>query len=252
METIGLKRTGIPLYVQLEQILKSRIVMGELSPGMKIPSDKELCETYQVSSITARQAVLNLVNEGILYRQQGKGTFVREGISEVKNIMTLKVKGDIQDVIPENLARQNVKVVGMDILHCPERILRTLKLKADQEIMLIRRSRMDDGVPVSYIKNYLPAEIGRKIAEKDLRSFPMLHILRNKLRIPLKTGVQYIESVSADYEVATAMAVNISAPVLYLETIIYAEGEKPIEFVQTFYRSDLYKYTLNIDLKVKK
>jgi DNA-binding GntR family transcriptional regulator len=57
----------------LEQIIKSKILMGELLPGEQIPTKKEPCETYQVSTITARQAVLNLVNEGLMIRRQGKG-----------------------------------------------------------------------------------------------------------------------------------------------------------------------------------
>ena len=252
MNKLSLKRTSIPLYVQLEQIIKSKIIMGELSPGAKIPSEKEFCETYGVSSITARQAILNLVKEDLLYRHQGKGTFVREGTADVKNIMTLKVKGDIEDVVPENLGRQNVQVLGMDFISSPTRILEILNLEEGQEVMQVRRKRSDNGAPVSYIKNYLSADIGRKISKMDLQRFPMLDILRNKLGIPLKTGVQFIEAVSADYEIATALNISISAPVLYLETTLFAEGKKPVEFVQTFYRSDRYKFTLNIGLEDKK
>ena len=249
MKKLGLKRTNIPLYVQLEQIIKSKIIMGELSPGTKIPSDKELCETYQVSSITARQAVLNLVKEGLLYRQQGKGTFVNEGTGNVKNIMTLNVKGTIKDVVPENLSKQKVYVLGIDLIQCPTRVADVLDLKQNQEAIEVKRKRCDSDEPVSYIKNYLSADIGQKITRKDLQRYSMLHVLRNKLGISLEKGIQYIEAVSADYEIATALKVNISAPVLYLETLIFDQNKQPVEFVQTFYRSDRYKYTLNMNLK---
>ena len=76
----------------------------------------------------------------------------------------------------------------------------------------------------------------------------MLHVLRDKLRVPIRKGLQYIMAVAADYDVATALSINISSPVLYLETLILADGEKPVEFVQTFYKSDQYKYTLQLNL----
>jgi GntR family transcriptional regulator len=249
MRTPKLERKNIPLYVQLEQILKSKIITGEILPGDQIPTEKELSETYKVSSITARQAVLNLVQEGLLTRKQGKGTYVQGGTTNVKNIMTLSVKGDINDVVPEDLSSQKVKVLDTSRVSCPKRVKSTLSLCDGEDVFRIRRTRSDDGVILSYVKNYLPLEIGEKIEREDLQTFPMLHILRSKLGLPLKTGVQYITAVIADFEIASALSVSISSPVLYLETIISIEGDKPIEFVQTFYRSDQFKYTLKFDLE---
>jgi DNA-binding GntR family transcriptional regulator len=97
------KKNNVPLYFQLEQIIKSKILMGEFLPGEQIPTEKDLCETYQVSTITARQAILNLVNEGLIIRRQGKGSFIKEGLKDIKNIKTLLLKGDINDIIPEGL-----------------------------------------------------------------------------------------------------------------------------------------------------
>jgi GntR family transcriptional regulator len=248
METFSLEKTNIPLYVQLEQIIKSKIMTGELSAGEQIPTEKQLAETYRVSSITARQAVLNLVQEGLLSRKQGKGTFVQEGVTSTKNIMTLSVKGDIKDVVPEGLASQKVEVLDMGCIGIPKRVAKALEMEEGEEVLRIRRTRSENGVLISYIKNYLPREIGERIEKEDLLNYPMLHVLRNKLLLPLKTGVQYIVAVVADYEIASALSVSISSPVLYLETIIYVENGKPLEFVQTFYRSDQYKYTVNLDL----
>ena len=248
MQGHSLERTNIPLYVQLEQIIKSKIMTGELLSGEQIPTEKELVQTYRVSSITARQAVLKLVQEGLLLRKQGKGTFVREGVANAKNIMTLNVKGDIRNVVPEGLASQDVEVLSMGLVSSPKRIAKALNTGEGQEVMQIRRRRSNNGVVLSYIKNYLPAQVGGKIGKKDLLSRTMLDVLSNKLGLSLKKGVQYIEAVIADYEIATALSVGISCPVLYLETIIFAEGGTPVDFVQTFYRSDRFKYTLNLDI----
>ncbi len=248
MKIPSLEKNNIPLYVQLEQIIKSQIMTGELLAGEQIPTEKELAETYRVSSITVRQAVLDLVKEGLLLRKQGKGTFVMQGLTNVKNIMTLNVRGGINDVVPEGLASQKVKVLDITRTSGSARVSKALAIAEGTEVIRIRRTRSDNNVLLSYIKNYLPLEIGDKIAKEDLLTHPMMNVLRNKLGLPLRTGVQYIMAVIADYEIASALSVKISSPVLYLETIISAEGEHPVEFVQTFYRSDQIKYTLRFDL----
>ena len=76
METEILVRRCVPLYIQLEQIITSKILRGEFSPGDKIPTEKELCEIYKVSIITVRQAISNLVKDGFIVKKQGKGTFI--------------------------------------------------------------------------------------------------------------------------------------------------------------------------------
>ncbi|HKT37081.1 MAG TPA: GntR family transcriptional regulator, partial [Ktedonobacterales bacterium] len=70
------RNSPIPIYHQLKEILIRKIRTGEWVPGALIPSERELCETYGISRMTARQAITDLVNEGVCYREQGRGTFV--------------------------------------------------------------------------------------------------------------------------------------------------------------------------------
>ena len=84
-----------------------------------------------------------------------------------------------------------------------------------EEVIRIRRTRSDNNVLLTYVKNYLRPEIGERIEKEDLLSQPMLHVLRHKLGLPLRTGVQYLMAVIADYEIASALSVSISSPVLY-------------------------------------
>ena len=248
MKKLRLEKRNIPLYVQIEHIIKSQIMTGELLPGQQVPPDKVLSEIYDVSTITTRQAILNLAKEGLLTRKQGKGTFVSNKRSNIRNIMTLSAKGDIEDVVPEGLSAQKVSVLDIQKIKSPKRIADILSVTDEEELYLIRRTRSDSGAVISYIKNYLPVQFGERITKKDLQHSPMLHILRDKLGLQIRKGRQYIMAVVADYEVANALSTNISSPVLYLETLIFADKEKPIEFVQTFYRSDQYKYTLQLNL----
>jgi len=225
--------------------------MGEFVPGEQIPTEKDLCEAYQVSTITARQAILNLVNEGLIIRRQGKGSFVREELKNIKNIRTLQLRGDINDIIPEGLKKQEVKVLDIRKVLSPKKVANLLNIEEGQEVIQVRRTRSDHGIPVSYIKNYLPLEIGGKIKKEDLCIYPMMGILRNRLKIPLTGGMQYVEAIIADYDIASALSISISSPILYLETIIFARQKKPVEFVQTFYRPDQFRYSVKLGIKRK-
>ncbi len=251
MNPEGSRKNNVPLYFQLEQIIKSKILMGELLAGEQIPTEKELCKTYQVSTITARQAVLNLVNEGLIVRRQGKGSFIREGLKDIKNIRTLQLRGDINDIIPEGLETQKVKVLDIRKVLSPKKVANLLNIEEGQEVIRIRRTRSDHGIPVSYIKNFIPLEIGEKIKKEDLCIYPMMGILRNRLKIPLTGGMQYVEAIIADYDIASALSISISSPILYLETIIFERQKKPVEFVQTFYRPDQFRYSVKLGLKKK-
>jgi GntR family transcriptional regulator len=242
------KKTNIPLYFQLEQIIKSKILMGEFVLGDKIPTENELCKIYQVSSITARQAILNLVNEGLLMRRQGKGTFVTR-LTKKKNIKTLCLSGNLNNILPDGLKAQNVKVLDIVKMKAPKRVAKLLDIGEGKEVLQIRRTRNDNRIPVSYIKNYLPLEIGERIKKEDLYRYPMLDVLRNQLKIPLTGGVQYVEAIVADYDIASALLVNICSPILYLETIIFERYKKPVDFAQTFYRPDQFQYTVKLSIK---
>src|SRR5438270_13113239 len=72
------RNSPLPRYYQLKEIMRDRIRSGEWKPGDLIPSERELGEQYGISRMTARQAITDLVNEGLFYREQGKGTFVSQ------------------------------------------------------------------------------------------------------------------------------------------------------------------------------
>jgi DNA-binding GntR family transcriptional regulator len=77
----------------------------------------------------------------------------------------------------------------------------------------------------------------------------MLQILRDHLGIPLRGGSQYIEAIVADYDVSSVLLVSIASPILYIETVIFAQRKKVVEFVQTFIRPDRYRYLVRLGVK---
>jgi DNA-binding GntR family transcriptional regulator len=246
MEKPRPRERSVPLYLQLEQIIKSKILTGEFSPGDKIPTETELCDAYQVSKITVRQAVLNLVNEGLLVRKQGKGTFTRE--NGTKSASTFKFSGNINNLIRDGLKMNEVIPLDITRKGATSKVAKSLNIDEGAQVVEIRRIRNFNKTPVSYIKNYLPLELGKRIKKQDLLTKSMLQILRDKLNIRVTDGIQYIEAIVADYDVSSALSVNLFSPVLYTELIIFTRDKKPVEFAQHFFRPDRFRYTIELKL----
>jgi GntR family transcriptional regulator len=233
---------SIPLYYQLENILRSKIEGGEVLPNHKLPTEQELSREYKISRATVRQALAALVSEGLLYRKQGKGTFVTEKASQTKSI---KLTGFTEDLFTEG-HRAEVKVLEIRSVPAPERVAGVLRVPTGEEIVRFRRLRSMDGSPFSYVTNYLVGEVGQKITEQDLQHHTMLHLLEEKVGIPLGTIRHSVESTKADVEVASLLGISVFEPVLYMETAVFAAEGQAVEVVDTFFRSDRYRYTVEL------
>ena len=121
-----------------------------------------------------------------------------------------------------------------------------LRVPAGEEVIRFKRLRSVDGGPFSYVLNYLVPEIGEQISERDLQSHTMLHLLEEKLGISLGTIRHSVESVKANIEVASLLGISVFEPVLYMETAVYSAEGKAVEVVDSFFRSDRYRYTVEL------
>ena len=232
----------IPLYYQLENILRSKIEAGEVLQNQKLPTEQELSREYKISRATVRQALAALVSEGLLYRKQGKGTFVTEKAAQTKSV---KLTGFTEDLFSEG-HQADVKILELRPAQAPDRVAAALRLPTGDEVIRFKRLRLVDGGPFSFVVNYLPSDIGGKIAEQDLQHQTMLHLLEDKLGISLGTIRHAVEAVKADVEVASLLAVSVFEPILYMETIVYSADGQPVEVADTYFRSDRYRYTVEL------
>ena len=233
---------SIPLYYQLENILRSKIEGGEVLPNHKLPTEQELSREYKISRATVRQALAALVSEGLLFRKQGKGTFVTEKASQTKSV---KVTGFTEDLFTEG-HRAEVRILEIKEVPAPERVATALRIPIGESVVRFKRVRSLDGAPFSYVVNYMVPEIGQKITERDLQHHTILQLLEEKLGIFLGTIRHSVEAIKADVEVASLLAVSVFEPVLYMETAVHASEGRAVEAVDSYFRSDRYRYTVEL------
>jgi GntR family transcriptional regulator len=236
--------SGLPIYYQIKQTIKRWIVNKEYSSGDRIPSEKELADRFNVSRLTVRQAISQLSQEGFLISKRGEGTFVTDDQNLI-NHYSLEFSGFMDDLFYQ-ISKVKTKSVVMQKVLPPKLVRARLNLDKNQEIVNIKRVRLLRDNVFAYTVNYLPLEIGTRISETDLYKKPLLQIIEQDLGIPFTQAFQTIEASFADEEVAEKLEVPMGSPILFLERTMFSTGNKPVEFVQSSHRGDMYKYVLRL------
>jgi GntR family transcriptional regulator len=140
------------LYYQLKEVLRQQIRSGHLEPHSAIPSEPELVASYHVSRATVRQALNELVHEGLLYRQHGKGTFV----CEPRIQQTLSELASLSEELKRRGKRPGGLLIVSELTRGNEIVRERLKLADEEQVMRLERVRTADGTPCAHEVDYLP------------------------------------------------------------------------------------------------
>ena len=239
---IGFKDRSIPLYYQLENILREKIKSGEYGPGDPFPTEDQLAQSYRVSRITVRQALSALEKDSLITRSRGRGSFVTEGQTHLE---PMKLTGMIEDVISMGI-KTKTRIINFGFVHPPKKVTESLDLNEDAKVLRVERIRLIKGSPVSYTVSYIPSDLGKKISIKDLTIQPILNVLEKKCKVKISRGFQIIEATVADSRIASFLDVMTGAPLLKIERTVFDISNRPVEYILILYRSDRYHYSVEL------
>jgi GntR family transcriptional regulator len=201
-----------------------------------------LSQEYGVSRITVRQALASLVEEGLLEKQQGRGTFVSRR-EKVKGSMRLT--GFIEDLMAMGIATR-VKVLDIATVPATEVEASQLQVEVGTPVRQAKRVRYVKTTPFSFVTNYLPEDVAAMLAPADFGGGSILKRLEECCHIELGEAIQVINASLADGYVASLLSTNVGAPLLSIERTVYSKAGRPVEYVRTLYRSDMYCYTVKL------
>jgi GntR family transcriptional regulator len=236
------KDRSIPLYYQLENILREKIKSGEYRPEDSFPTEDQLVQSYRVSRITVRQALAALEKDRLIIRRRGKGSFVTEGKGHLE---PMKLTGMIEDIIAMGI-RTRTRIINFGFVHPPRKVTEGLKLDEDAKVLRIERIRSIKGLPISYTISYIPSDLGKKVNIKDLTFQPILNVLEKKCKVKIGRGFQIIEATVADSRIASFLDVMTGAPLLKIERTVFDIRNRPVEYISILYRSDRYHYSVEL------
>lgn len=231
----------LPLWYQLAQSLRAAIVALDRDGDLRLPTEVQLARHYEVSLTTVRQALSSLAAEGLISRQRRRGTFVN---ADALRTRPLRVLGSADAVMAQQ-SSDEVRVLGRT--RVPARAL-PARLGPVREAVLIRRLRLDGGVPVSYAENYLRPEHAARVSDEALAQAPVTKILRDELSLPLTRIDNEVSARTAPAEVAALLRIDALSPVLVSENVTYAAGTTPVDVARIHYRGDRFTYAISLDI----
>lgn len=230
------RSSKLPLYHQLYELIRGKIVRGEWKPGDMLPPETELMEQHQVSRIVVRQVFDLLVNEGLVYRERGRGTFVAK--PTIQQTLT-RIVSFTQDMRQRGL-EPGTKPLAASLIPAPEDIAAKLRVPPGEELVRIERLRLASGEPMSVEEAYLVHRFCPGVLNGDYVTKPLREALERKYSIRLVRAEQDIRAVQAPRHLAATLEIEPKSAMLFIERVSYSQNNDPIEFLRIYYRGDRY------------
>lgn len=231
------RRSGIPLYHQIQQRLMNQIKSGTLKPGMPLPSIQQIAAQMGVSQMTVRQAVRALCELGVIYSRQGKGTF----------ISGIKLERDFRQVYSfteETMGRgaaPSSKVLSFRIQAPSQEIKEALRLSESDRVFHLRRVRYGDSIPMGVECSCLPVRLCPGLMETFDPTTSLYRELAEQYGIQLMVTDEIVEVGKASADDARLLDIPRQSPVFLFTRVSYLESGIPVEFVKSVYPGVRYK-----------
>jgi GntR family transcriptional regulator len=231
------KSLKIPLYHQLYEILRESITTGEWKPGDMIPPETELMVKFEVSRTTIRDVMDKLVNEGLIFRQQGRGSFVSQPTMEQGLV---RITNFTDDMHQRGLTASS-NVLSAELIPASEEIAQKLNINVGEELGLLRRLRLGNNEPMSveesfFIHKYAPGYLTRH----DYSTTSLRDSLVADYHIHWLRARQIVRAISSPREMSKFLQIPHHAPLLFVERITTSDQDIPVEYLRVFYRGDRY------------
>lgn len=236
------KSQPIPLYYQVKESLLEKIKSKQFNVGDLIPSEAELQEQYKVSRITVRRAIQELVQEGHLYTQQGKGTFV----SKPKASQELNLISSWAETMEELGMEPKSKLISFTEEPAPVNIAKLLNIPIGDKVYKLERLRYANNEPTCIMTNYLAPAVVPGFREKGLKCESLYEMLEKQYNIVLSRAEETVEAKAAKASEASLLNVKRGFPLLYATRVTYDISDRPVEVVISVSRADRYAYKIKL------
>jgi GntR family transcriptional regulator len=224
------------LYV----LLKERITSGKIGPGDRLPGEPALAAQHQLSRVTIRRALDGLARDGLIERQPGSGTYVRDRKPEPAFV------GDFSNMLQGLVAMgrsTRVRLLAFDYRVPPASVASALGLVPGVRAQHAVRVRYMDNEPFSYLTTFVPEPIGARYSEQDLAVTPLLSLLERS-GVTAVAADQTLSATLAGPETAAALGVEIGSPLISLTRIVRDTDGRGVEHLSALYRPDKHQFQM--------
>jgi len=231
----------VPLYRQVSEKLIAAIMEGEFPPGHALPVESELCARFQVSRITIRKALDELLERHLIVRRRGVGTFVREGQQDGWSVT---LTGTLEEV----LAPHRLAILREAMEAPPAEVLRFASLPAGTRLKLFEGTNyVASGTPLMHLHYYFPPGVGERLSAEGLSgATPPFRAVEKLLGLRIDHAQQVTEAMLARGSVAQGLGLAEGSAVLRAIRVYYDPQGKPVEILDAAYHPEHYRLTATL------
>jgi GntR family transcriptional regulator len=225
---------GRPKGEQLQEILEGYI--ASLEPGTMLPSERLMAERFGVARMTVRSELERLASKGLIYRLQGRGTFV----AEAKITQSVMLSSFSEDMRARGMTPGS-QVLSQEVVAASDIVASNLEVAPESNVVRIERVRTADGEPMALERAFLPSRRFPGLEDEDLAGVSLYELLERRHGVPVHTASQRIGTVALDDEEAELLGTPAGQAAFLIQRVTRASDEGVIEYVRSLYRGDRYE-----------
>lgn len=242
------ERLPLTKYHQVYLVLREQLQEGRFAQG--VPAELSLAEQFGVGRVTVRRALEQLVEEGLIVRIAGRGTFPtpQAGATAAApargQVRPTRLAGLMENIVSTSLAT-SVKVLDWRVMPAPAPVAEQLRIPAGSKVRKAVRRRSSREGPLSYITAWVPDDLAQGITRRDLTASPLLQLLEDA-GVELGRATQTISARQADAVVARELGVAIGTALLWVRRLVHDSQDRPVQWLDGLYRPDRYEYQMEV------
>lgn len=230
------------LYYQLYDILYNDIKNGVYKPGELLPTENELIDRYEISRVTVRKAMDMLLNEGIIAKRRGYGSFVQNKKVE----QTLNKVLHFSNEMEKQGYKSSTKMLINEKVYANKTIAEALSIPEGTQLIHVNRLRLANGEPMCIESAYLIYNRCPDVLNHDFSDISLRKFIVEKYNIIWKKAYQKIFAIKANSHFAKFLNIKDGDPMIYIERISYTQDDQPGEYLQSYYRGDCFYLTAEL------
>ncbi len=237
------ERSPVPLYYQLQEIIRARIDGGQWKPGEQLPPEADLCQEFNLSRGTVRQALADLVREGLLHRRRGKGSFVARPKIPHDLLSVAGFTAYARQVTGSELGN---RLISVNVIPANRTLAEKLQLPVGAEVLEVRKVKLVEDQPYFLSTSLVPRDAFPGLEAMDLSAGSLFDLLADKYGFRVVKVKGWFEPVLInDYE-SSALKVEKGSPAMMYERIRYAEGGRPMMLSKHIIRGDMCRLSFQV------
>lgn len=235
------KSSQVPLYTQLADIIKEMINNKELQEGHYLMSERDICKIQNISRMTVNKAIISLVNDGILERRQGKGTFVSY---KKQNLTYAKMQGFTEIAKNKKLNVKN-KILKFELKTPSNKVKEYLQLEdTDSLVFQIERIRFIDDEPTILEKIYIPEYMCPALSEDLVSNNSIYKLYREKYLHKTQIAKQVINPIILNKSQSKTLNVDSNTLALKIDRVVFTDKDEVLEYTSSLFITDKHQYEI--------